>query len=268
MKNIWQNIPPWGKALLLILVWLYPIVVLVRTISQYNVRTESTFGWGLFVIVVVLFFYWKVAKKCNPIKEDDIRFTFIIHEPSRYEWSSLLGVVFTMLGAFLLSALIFDTTTTNQLAFINSFKSLTPMVAIPLLAGHALAAGVVEEITFRGILHNAMRSYTAWVRYMLVAVLFTFMHFLPMPLLIPYILVSLLLSHVAEKNKSIGVVLYAHFIVDLVIFLCLYEDVIIIGQLTSFHLVLGLSFVLSGLVLCFYGLYGVQIKPSKLSIHP
>jgi len=125
------------------------------------------------------------------------------------------------------SYLIFDIDNSPQLAFIKSFSNYKAITAVPLLLVLAVTAGLVEEITYRGFMQNTTnKKYTKIVSYLIIGVLFAIIHFLPLMLILPYILVSIAYSFIADKQKSTGLVIFTHFLADFVLFMLIYLNVL------------------------------------------
>jgi membrane protease YdiL (CAAX protease family) len=167
----------------------------------------------------------------------------------------------------LLATFIFDIQSTTQTAYFETFKAYGPWTVIPLLLAHALTAGIVEEITYRGFIQNTLtRSYHKWLSILLVAFIFALMHFLPLPLLIPYVMVSILFSLVAEKTKSTGAVIHAHVLIDFVVFLFIYYDLVSLTQITFNHVVISLALMILGMNLLFFDMIRSKKRVSQLNV--
>ena len=226
MKNFWNKIPAWLQAILLNLVLLFPVVTVVQLIIQANLQSASEWGWGLILVIAILVLFWYLVKKYYWFHQDnDIKLELTFKLGRISNWLMILGLVCAVPALIQLTALLFEVQSTTQLAYLETFKAYGPLKAIPLLLALALTAGLVEEITYRGFIQNTLnRQYRRWISILLVAIIFAGMHLLPLPLIAPYMIVSVLFSLVAEKTKSTGPAIYAHALVDFILFLLIYYD--------------------------------------------
>ncbi|WP_282079409.1 CPBP family intramembrane glutamic endopeptidase [Aquimarina algiphila] len=228
MKKVWQKIPAWLKAMLLNIILLYPIITINQTIIQLNLKYFPKYGISLIPVLIMLYVYWKIINKWNPFtNKDDIKIRFKFNILDKKNILSVLGLGLFTLTTIYLSYIIFDIDNSPQLGFIKSFSDYNAITAIPLLLGLALTAGIVEEVTYRGFMQNTThRKYSKIVSYLVIGILFSIVHFLPLELILPYILISIAYSFIADKQKSTGLVIFAHFLVDFVLFLLIYCKVL------------------------------------------
>jgi len=228
MKKVWQKLPAWLKAMLLNIVLLYPIITINQTIIQLNLTYFPKYGVGLIPILIILYLYWKVITKWNPFtNEDDIKLSFRFNILNTKNLLSVVGLSFFTVIIIYLSYLIFNIDNSPQLGFIKSFSNYNATAAIPLLLGLAITAGIAEEVTYRGFMQNTTnRKYSKIVSYLIIGVLFAVIHFLPLELILPYILTSIAYSFIADKQKSTGLVIFTHFLADFVLFMLIYLNVL------------------------------------------
>ncbi|WP_405207198.1 CPBP family intramembrane glutamic endopeptidase [Aquimarina sp. LLG6339-5] len=228
MKKVWQKIPAWLKAMFLNIVLLYPIITINQTIIQLNLTYFPKYGIGLIPVLSMLYLYWKVIHKWNPFtNKDDIKISFKFSILYKKNILTILGLgVFTIITIYF-SYIIFDIDNSPQLRYIKSFSNYNTITSIPLLLGLALTAGIVEEVTYRGFMQNTThRKYSKIVSYLVIGILFSIVHFLPVALILPYILMSIAYSFIADKQKSTGLVIFAHFLADFVLFLLIYFKIL------------------------------------------
>ncbi|WP_109301375.1 CPBP family intramembrane glutamic endopeptidase [Aquimarina sp. AU474] len=227
MKKVWQKTPAWLKAIFLNIILLYPIITINQIIIQLNLTYFPKYGIGLILVLITLYLYWKVINKWNLFtNKDDIKISFKFDILDKKNMLSIIGLGLFTFMVIHFSYIIFKIENTPQLEFINSFSNYNAITAIPLLLGLALTAGVAEEVTYRGFMQNTThRKYSKILSYIIIGVLFSIMHFLPLELILPYILISIAYSYIADKQKSIGLVIFTHFLVDFVIFLLIYYNV-------------------------------------------
>ena len=266
MKNIWKKLPAWLKAILINIVLLFPVVILVQTIIQINLQSQWEWGWGLILVLGILTLYWYLAKKYNSFhKAGDNKLELTFDTRTRSNWLLIGGLFFVVPAVIQLAAFLFDIQSTQQTAYIESFKSFDQLIAIPMLLALALTAGIVEEVTFRGFVQNTLtRNYSRWFSILMVAVIFALMHFLPLTLIPPYIVVSILFSLVAERTKSTAVVIYAHVLIDFVAFLLMYYD-LASTEATLTQVVVNLALLVLGMSMLLVNLYQPK-KPVSISI--
>ncbi|WP_271765982.1 CPBP family intramembrane glutamic endopeptidase [Aquimarina algiphila] len=228
MKKVWQKIPAWLKAMLLNIILLYPIITINQTIIQLNLKYFPKYGISLIPVLIMLYVYWKIINKWNPFtNKDDIKIRFKFNILDKKNILSVLGLGIFTLTTIYFSYIIFDIDNSPQLGFIKSFSDYNAITAIPLLLGLALTAGIVEEVTYRGFMQNTThRKYSKLVSYLVIGILFSIVHFLPLELILPYILISIAYSFIADKQKSTGLVIFTHFLVDFVLFLLIYCKVL------------------------------------------
>ncbi len=227
MKNIWQKTPALLKALVLNIILLYPVITINQIITQLNLKYFPKYGIGLIPVLIILYIYWKVVTKWNPFThKDDIKIQFKFNLLDKKNILTILGLAgFTVITVYF-SHVIFNIDNSPQLKFIKSFSNYDTITAIPLFIGLAVTAGIVEEVTYRGFIQNTLhRKYSKIVSYILVGIMFSIVHFLPLALILQYIIISIAYSYIADKQKSTGLVMVTHFLSDFVLFLLIYYNV-------------------------------------------
>ena len=219
MKNIWKKVPAWLKAIILNFVLLIPPIVIIQSTAKRNLTILPEWGWSALVGVAVLYLYWRLIKQFTNFTEaNDVKLSLSFNLRKPGSWFMILGIICITLGAIQIGASLTGAVIEKQESLIGSFMSHGPLMAIPVLFVLAVTAGVVEEITYRCVMQNTLlRSYNKWVSFGIVAMLFALTHFLPLALLAPYLIVSLSISLVADREKTLGVVVFAHFAVDFLI---------------------------------------------------
>ena len=228
MKKVWQKTPALLKALLLNIILLYPIITINQTIIQLNFKYFPKFGIGLIPVLIMLYVFWKIINKWNPFTEEgDIKISLKFAIADKENILMVLGLgVFTVLIIYF-SYIFFDIKNSPQLEFLKSFSNYDMITAIPLLLGLALTAGIVEEVTYRGFMQNTThRKYSKIVSYLIIGILFSIVHFLPLALILPYILISIAYSYITDRQKSTGLIIFTHFLADFVLFLLIYLNIL------------------------------------------
>lgn len=253
MKNLWNKLPAWLKATLQGLVLLFPILFLNQILIFTNLASTQPIAWGLPAVVIVLFLYWKLVKRLDSnTGEKDIKLDFKMELNKLSSWKQIFGLMFLTYSAIAIVYMIAPAENTQQAQLLQLFSNAEPLLAIPLLFALALHAGVVEEITYRGFMQNTVqRKYTKLVSYLIIGVLFAISHLLPLQLIIPYLLVSMTYSYVADKRKSVGLNIFSHFLIDFVIFIGVYLGILNIGTFTWIELSINVALLIAGLFLVF-----------------
>ena len=228
MKKVWQKTPVWLKALFLNIILLYPIITINQIIIQLNLQYFPKYGIGLILVLIILYLYWKVINKVNPFtNKDDIKISFMFTILDKKNMLTIIGLALFTFMVIYFSYIIFKIKNSTQLEFISTFSNYNAITAIPLLLGLALTAGMVEEVTYRGFMQNTThRKYSKIVSYLIIGILFAIVHFLPLKLILSYILISIAYSYIADKQKSTGLIMFTHFLVDFVLFLLIYYKVL------------------------------------------
>lgn len=252
MKNLWNKLPAWLKAILQGIVLLTPILFFNQILVFNNLTSGQSIPWALPVVMIALFVYWKIVKRFDKnTGEHDIKMDLKMELNKLSSWYPILGLMFLTYATIALVYMVVPIENTPQQQMLQLFSNAEAIVAIPLLLALALHAGVVEEIVYRGFMQNTLqRKYTKIISYLIIGVLFAFSHFLPLELIVPYLLVSMAYSYVADNRKSISVNIFSHFLTDFVIFVGAYMGIIRIGtfnwmdlSINLFLLALGLFFV-------------------------
>ena len=251
MKNIWNKIPAWLKAIVLNFILLFPMLILVQNSVNINLTSNASWGWALLVIIPVLFIFWILVNKWNPFKgPEDVQLELTFNPKDSKNWYRMVALILITVSAVQLFFIAFKVENTLQIEYFEQFRAYGPLVTIPLLLGLALNAGIVEEVIYRGFIQNTLMSaYPKWLALLGVGALFVFAHFLPLPLILAYFLVSTAFSLVADELKSTGVGLIAHVVVDFLLFLNFYYEAIDLLSPDSIHL--GIFGFLIGIYLLF-----------------
>lgn len=228
MKELWEKVPVWIKAILTGFALGLPIVTINQILIQLNILVLPQFPWALLMIVLFLFLYWRFAVgKGKPFKESATRQRLSMNNLTRFR--SLTWMILSIVGliGFTASAIFigfaFSADTMAQLQLIDMISLAPIQTAIPLLFAAALTAGIVEEIVFRGYIQTMTQDkYGVTFSFVITAIIFTVLHFLPLPLLLPYFLVSIAFSFIAYHANSIIPGIFAHIIFDIAAFLIFY----------------------------------------------
>ncbi|MEP0134677.1 MAG: CPBP family intramembrane glutamic endopeptidase [Eudoraea sp.] len=267
MKTIWNKIPAWIKAIILAVVIVLPVVTLVQSIVIFNLKSNTGWGWALLVTIPVLIIFWKLVQRFTSFsKPEDVKIKMNLNWSDKKVWIRIIGLVLATITTIELFSLAFGDVPEVQNAFLQTFKQFNEITALPLLFALALSAGVVEEVVYRGIIQNVLvRAYPKTRAFIMIGLLFGLLHFLPVSLLLPYLLVSIFFSLVANEFKSLGAVIIAHALTDLLYFI--YGYFVEFDKFETDQLLpLSIGFILS----IFFLLYGnnsiLRIRKNKLSL--
>ncbi len=226
MKNLWTKTPAWLKAILLNILLVLPAAIPVQLLLISNIDYYPEIPWSFPLALVALGGIWLLAKRFAKFdqKEDvKLKLTFDVSKWSN--WAYLIAVFLITPSVIQLAAYVFTIETSGQLEFIQTFTALEAATAIPLLLALAMSAGLIEEVAYRGFVQNTLtRAYPKWISFTLIGLIFALMHQLPLGLFVPYTFVSIAISLVADRTKSTGVVIWAHFLVDFASFSILYFE--------------------------------------------
>lgn len=266
MKTLWNKLPAWLQAILLNVILLIPPIAIVQNTAKANLTILPEYGWSLLVTILVLFIYWRLVKRLtNFTDRDDIKMSLTFNYRKLESWALIAGIMCVTAGIIQLSSFLLNSEAERQISFFEQFNSHGPLMAIPVFFGLCLTAGIVEEVTYRYVMQNVLvRAYGRWIGIGIVAVIFAVIHFLPLALILPYMIVSVFISLVSEKERSIGLVVAAHFGIDFVFYLLGY---LIPEAPISDPLLMNLVWLVIlaiGIALLFTNLKG-EIKTRKLS---
>ncbi len=226
MKSIWSNTPTWIKAIIYVIVLLYPILIFNQSLIINNLSVLPSMPWALFICLCTLWLFWQFCTGASiPFGASEYRKHMSSTQAPPY--NSRVSVLSISIALFLFVYAInavgfglFGTDQTAQLAFIKLVGSASGISGPALLLAAALTAGVVEEIVFRGYIQRLMTiHYGVIVSFIFVAIIFTIGHLLPPELYLQYFLVSIAFSWVAHCIGSIVPGIIVHILFDFSAFL-------------------------------------------------
>jgi len=219
LKELWSKFPVWIRALVIAALLFFPVISINQLLLFQNLFGYTSVAWSLPVIIFILWLYWRFTIGANkPFKPSDVRRDLSM--TSKRKGGSLAGAFISIMGLMLFTysavaiGYAFLDEGTDQLEMIKLFTAPRIAIAIPLILGLALTAGIVEEIVFRGYLQTMLeRGYGVVISFGVTAIIFALLHFLPQILLVPYMLVSLAFSYVAYRSRTIvpGIIAHAGF---------------------------------------------------------
>ena len=224
MKTIWNKIPAWGKSIIFLIILAIPIINIIQGTAAYNLQNNPSWGWGILVAIPLLFIFWKLVSRWSPFnKPEDVKISMRMDVKHIKVWSRMLGLILLTLSASVLFSEVFGVNQDYAEQYFEVFKQFGDATALPLLIAIALTAGIVEEVVFRGYIQNTLvRAYPKVISFLAIALVFALIHFLPWPLVIAFLIISTCFSLVADEFKSLGVVILAHVLIDIISLLGLY----------------------------------------------
>lgn len=218
LKTIWNKIPAWCKALIFMAVLGAPVINIVQGTALYNLQNNPGWGWGLLVAIPILFLFWQLVSRWSPFKKpEDVKISMRMNLKDSKVWSRMLGLILLTISMGVLVTELFDVNQDYATTYFEAFKEVGDATAVPLLFAIAVTAGIVEEVIFRGYIQNTLvRVYPKTISFLAIGLVFALIHYLPLPLLVGFILISVCFSLVADEFKSLGVVILAHALVDII----------------------------------------------------
>jgi len=218
MKKIWNKIPAWSKALIFLVIVGMPIRMIIHGTAVYNLQNSPGWGWALLVAIPLLFIFWKTVSRWSPFnRPEDVKISIRMNLKDVNVWSRMLGLILLSMSTAVLFTQLFNVNQDHQLAFFETFKEVGDATALPLLIVFALTAGIVEEVVFRGYVQNTLvRAYPKAISFLVIALVFALVHYLPLPLVFAFLIISTSFSLVADEFKSLGVVIVVHVLVDII----------------------------------------------------
>ncbi len=267
LKKFWNWIPVWIKAISLVVLLLISLMTVIQVIIQLNVSFHPNFPWAFFLVVGMLFFFTQFligAYNIFGLQADLKRFSGVnAVKPRTMKWVALLSISLFIFdfSSIALGFTFLDQKNTVQLEFLRFICNAPIQTAIPLLFVLALTAGIIEEILFRGYLQKVLElNYGILISVIIVTAVFTIIHFLPIGLLLPYVLVSIGFCLLAYYTGSVIPCIIVHFLFDLAAFLMVYfnDDLKLIRMIEA-SLPLNISLLIVSCLLIF-----ISIKRLKL----
>lgn len=269
MKNIWNKIPDFLKAILIGVLLFYPAITIIQLLLFTNLRTVNEIPWAFVIILPLLWLYWRFTTgKANPFNPSVVRRSLSmssIYTNGNWPWFilSVVGIiVFTYASISVGYAFVEEET--DQLEMLEFFYAAPVQTVIPLLFALSLTAGIIEEIVFRGYVQTILeRKYGVLISFGFTSIIFALMHFLPAVLILPYIFVSLSFSYVAYKTRSIVPGIFAHTCFDFIAITLIYFNPVMATK-GFFEEGLLLNIILVGLGAIMIWFSQEKIKPTKV----
>ncbi|MEM7131525.1 MAG: type II CAAX endopeptidase family protein [Chloroflexota bacterium] len=234
MKELWSMMPVWLRAILVGVVLLYPPLILTAIPIDLNIELIlPSIPWSFPVIVALLWLFWRFTTgQPKPFNRSAERTRLSRHNEVKTEnlsWIAAASVALLIMTYSLMQVgvLLGNFEDLAMAKRIGVFNQVQPYMAIFLFLGISLSAGVIEEIAFRGYLQTMLtENYGVFVSFLLIAILFWLAHGLPLLLAIPFMLVSIGYSLLAESCDAIMPVIVTHVVIDFVIYLLGYLGLI------------------------------------------
>jgi membrane protease YdiL (CAAX protease family) len=255
---MYQRIPVLIRAivagLIVQIVGIIPFMMLV----QMNLETLPSIPWSVAVELLLLFLFVKYFRGWGwPGSTQDARRSYFRAHRIPAEARPMVILAAVLLGVTILLLVVLG----NQIVSmpeegIGIFTQLVggpPLTALAVLATLALATGIVEEAAFRGYMQVPMEDrYGAVTAVLVVAIVFSVVHFPPWPILPLYLIGAIGWGLLARLANSTIPGMVAHGLVDFTFFMWIFADtesviallkssILTAGPDPTFYAVVGLT---------------------------
>ncbi|RLD25464.1 MAG: hypothetical protein DRI75_13315 [Bacteroidetes bacterium] len=229
MKNIfiktWNKVPAIIKGILIGLTVQVIGVMPLFFLIQKNIEFLPTIPWALAIGLIYTWLFWSfVSGKGKPFPTSASRQRFSRSnniKPNVKKWAYISGIPFSItLIAFGLVGYFLTEVPLHQVQLLSALKSIPMLTGISLIFIAALITGFVEETAWRWYAQKIIEErHSVFISISVVAIVFTIIHFLPLPVWPLFILGSLGWGYLAYFSNSIIPGIIFHTIIDFVGFL-------------------------------------------------
>jgi len=74
MKELWNKLPVWIRAILIAALLFFPVITINQVLLFQNLGRYTSIPWSLPIIILVLWLYWRFTTGANkPFKPSDKR---------------------------------------------------------------------------------------------------------------------------------------------------------------------------------------------------
>lgn len=194
---------------------------------QKNIEILPSFPWAVLAGGFLLLVFWKffTGKKLffsssSSLERIDLSRTKKL-QSNAIKMMLVSGFFLSItLFAFVFMGYMLAKVPLQQVELLSALKNIPLWTSIPLLFLASLATGVVEELAWRGYAQRIMeQNYAPIIAICVVAMVFTIIHFLPLPVWPIFFLGSLGWGFLAYYSNSLIPGIIYHTLIDLTAFI-------------------------------------------------
>ena len=221
--KLWNKIPAIIRSIiigfLIQIIGVIPLFVLI----QKNIEVLPSFPWAPLVIGLILYVFWKFLTgqkfifPASTTRADLSR----TNKPKAMTLSMITGFFLLItLIAFVFIGYMLAVVPLQQVELLTNLKGIPLWTSLSLLFIASFATGIVEELAWRGYAQRIIeKKHPALLAICAVALIFTIIHFLPLPVWPLFFLGSLGWGFLAYYSKSIIPGIVFHTLIDLIAFI-------------------------------------------------
>lgn len=224
MLRVWNKLPSIIRGvvigMLIQAIGVMPLFILI----QKNIEILPYFPWALLIGVFYLLFFWKILTGRMLFVSSSVKRVYL----SRTQKIESKSIRLMLVSGFFLSITLFafvfigymlTVVPLQQVELLIALKTIPIWTSLSLLFIASLVTGVVEELAWRGYAQRTIElKHSAIVAISIVALVFTIIHFLPLPVWPIFFLGSLGWGFLAYYSNSIIPGIIFHTIIDLTAF--------------------------------------------------
>lgn len=214
-----------GAGMLLSIVLLLPVAIVVFDEAQSQPSFAAIGGMGILIYLALAISAWFFALKRRGVSLREAGFRPV-------PFTTLLKMVPVTIGMMVLTAIVvaisaqvFGDVPTAQDQVVGDAQSISFQDFIWLFILGAVAAPIVEEFMFRGLLYPLLRNrLTVAIAVAMSALLFAFLHFIP-PLVPALLVMGVVLAVLVERYESLYPSILVHSLNNGAALLALYAAI-------------------------------------------
>jgi membrane protease YdiL (CAAX protease family) len=225
IMRLWNKLPSIIKGLIVGMMIQIIGVMPLSMLIQKNVKILPTFPWALFVGLIFLWVFWKFLSGqklffSTSATRIDLSRTKKMQTKS-IKWVLLSGFLLSItVYTFVLIGYMLTEVPLQRVELLTTFKTIPLWTSLSLLFMASLVTGVVEEMAWRGYMQRIIeQKHKVTTAILVVALVFTIIHFLPLPVWPLFFLGSLGWGFLAYYSNSIIPGIVFHTLIDLTFFI-------------------------------------------------
>lgn len=239
--KIWNKIPSIIRGIIIgILIQVIGIMPL-SLLTQKNIEILPSFPWALLIGTVFLLIVWKFLTGKNLFfspssKRIDLSRTKKM-ESKAIKMMLISGFFLSItLFAFVFIGYMIADVPLQRVEFLSTLKEIPLWTSLSLLFLVAVSAGVVEELAWRGYAQRIIeKRHSPILSISIVALVFTIIHFLPLPVWPLFFLGSLGWGFLAYYSNSIIPGIIYHTLIDLATFIWAFYNLDILEKILTYN---------------------------------